>query len=192
MRVLSKSSFFNVPSGSIQPATFCSASASDQNPAVSRRNSDKAEIEQQLSRAIEQAEALGAVPDSLPKVKELRAKLTDDAVDLNALTETRISALNDTALDKWLKKLEKPHEKADGDLADDSRLQAHLNRYVGRNTFDYFIHKDLWGFLRRELDFHVKNEVMHVDNIESEFVPRVEQYLSKTFRKSFGSGKSSS
>ena len=36
-------------------------------------------------------------------------------------------------------------------------LQKHLNDYVARNTFDYFIHKDLYGFLTRELDFYIKN-----------------------------------
>ncbi len=58
-------------------------------------------------------------------------------------------------------------------------LKPHLNRYVARNTFDYFIHKDLGGFLRRELDFYIKNEVMMLDDIENETAPRVEQYLSK-------------
>jgi adenine-specific DNA-methyltransferase len=37
----------------------------------------------------------------------------------------------------------------------------------------------LGGFLRRELDFYIKNEVMHLDDIENETAPRVEQYLSK-------------
>jgi hypothetical protein len=37
----------------------------------------------------------------------------------------------------------------------------------------------LSGFLRRELDFYVKNEVMHLDDVENETAPRVEQYLSK-------------
>jgi adenine-specific DNA-methyltransferase len=46
---------------------------------------DKAAIEKELSRAVEQARALGADPDALPKVKELRARLADDAVDLEAL-----------------------------------------------------------------------------------------------------------
>ena len=53
------------------------------------------------------------------------------------------------------------------------------SRYTARNTFDYFIHKDLGGFLRRELDFYIKNEVMHLDDVENETAPRVEQYLSK-------------
>ncbi|HEX7956979.1 MAG TPA: hypothetical protein VF508_08560, partial [Pyrinomonadaceae bacterium] len=58
-------------------------------------------------------------------------------------------------------------------------LEKHLNDYTSRNTFDYFIHKNLGCFLRRELDFYIKNEVMHLDDIESETAPRVEQYLGK-------------
>jgi adenine-specific DNA-methyltransferase len=57
-------------------------------------------------------------------------------------------------------------------------LVKHLKDYTARNTFDYFIHKDAGTFLRRELDFFIKNEVMHLDDIESASVPRVEQYLS--------------
>jgi adenine-specific DNA-methyltransferase len=58
-------------------------------------------------------------------------------------------------------------------------LEKHLFQYTARNTFDYFIHKDLGGFLRRELDFYIKNEVMHLDDIEHESAPKVEQYLSQ-------------
>ncbi len=58
-------------------------------------------------------------------------------------------------------------------------LEKHLEDYTRRNTHDYFIHKDLGKFLRRELDFYIKNEVMHLDNIENESAPRVEEYLSK-------------
>lgn len=79
----------------------------------------------------------------------------------------------------WLAELKQPHIKADGEQADYTRLEAHLRRYVGRNTFDYFIHKDLGGFLRRELDFYIKNEVMRLDDVENETAPKVEQYLSK-------------
>ncbi len=47
-------------------------------------------------------------------------------------------------------------------------LEKRLTDYTARNTFDYFIHKDLRGFLRRELDFYIKNEVMRLDDIEDE------------------------
>lgn len=46
-------------------------------------------------------------------------------------------------------------------------LQKHLSDYVARNTFDYFIHKDLKGFLTRELDFYIKNEILEIDDIDA-------------------------
>lgn len=46
-------------------------------------------------------------------------------------------------------------------------LEKHLSDYTTKNTADYFIHKDLGGFLRRELDFYVKNEVMHLDDVQN-------------------------
>ena len=45
-------------------------------------------------------------------------------------------------------------------------LEKHLADYTAKNTADYFIHKDLGGFLRRELDFYIKNEVMDLDSIQ--------------------------
>lgn len=45
-------------------------------------------------------------------------------------------------------------------------FEAKLADYTAKNTSDYFIHKDLGKFLRRELDFYVKNEMMHLDDIQ--------------------------
>ena len=46
-------------------------------------------------------------------------------------------------------------------------LEKQLTTYTQRNTADYFIHKDLGGFLSNELDFYIKNEVMNLDNLQS-------------------------
>jgi adenine-specific DNA-methyltransferase len=46
-------------------------------------------------------------------------------------------------------------------------LEKHLTNYTEKNTADYFIHKDLGGFLKRELDFYIKNEVMHLDDVQN-------------------------
>jgi adenine-specific DNA-methyltransferase len=46
-------------------------------------------------------------------------------------------------------------------------LEKHLSNYTTKNTADYFIHKDLGGFLRRELDFYIKNEIMHLDDVQN-------------------------
>src|ERR1039458_5764372 len=49
------------------------------------KNADSAELQKELAKAIEQAYSLGADPETLPKVKELRNKLANDAVDVGAL-----------------------------------------------------------------------------------------------------------
>ncbi|XWY21976.1 site-specific DNA-methyltransferase [Bisgaard Taxon 45] len=46
-------------------------------------------------------------------------------------------------------------------------LEKHVSDYTQKNTADYFIHKDLGGFLRRELDFYIKNEVMNLDELQT-------------------------
>ena len=54
-----------------------------------------------------------------------------------------------------------------GDDEPVSRLEHHLLQYTRRNDSDFFIHKDLRGFLSRELDFYLKNEVLNLDNLEA-------------------------
>lgn len=44
-------------------------------------------------------------------------------------------------------------------------LLKHIDAYTQKNTADYFIHKDLGKFLNNELDFYIKNEVMHLDDV---------------------------
>lgn len=44
-------------------------------------------------------------------------------------------------------------------------LEKHLTKYTNSNSFDYFIHKDLGGFLKRELDIYIKNEVLNLSNL---------------------------
>jgi len=96
-------------------------------------------------------------------------------VELNTAATQRI--LNAEASRPWLAQLAIKAPTANN--PDGTLLEKQLNSYTDCNTFDYFIHKDLGGFLRRELDFYIKNEVMHLDDIESETAPRVEQFLNK-------------
>lgn len=58
-------------------------------------------------------------------------------------------------------------------------IDKHLEAYVAKNTFDYFIHKDLKGFLYRELDFYIKSEIIHLDDLDTNNEQRVETYLAK-------------
>ncbi len=81
--------------------------------------------------------------------------------DLNADASARI--LKECAKGPFLELAAKrPTEKK----KDRTLLDKHLSDYTARNTFDYFVHKDLGGFLRRELDFFIKNEVVHLDDLD--------------------------
>lgn len=44
-------------------------------------------------------------------------------------------------------------------------LAKHIERYTAKNSFDYFIHKDIGGFLRRELDLYLKTDVLNLDDL---------------------------
>jgi len=58
-------------------------------------------------------------------------------------------------------------------------LAKNLATYAKRNTTDYFIHKDLAGFLTQELDFYIKNEMFDLDDLGSEKEVPIEQYLNR-------------
>lgn len=49
-----------------------------------------------------------------------------------------------------------------------SVAQYHLNRYTAINAFDYFIHKRLGDFLKQELDFYIKNEVLSLSFLNAD------------------------
>lgn len=44
-------------------------------------------------------------------------------------------------------------------------LEKCLTSYTAKNLADYFIHKSLGAYLRRELDFYIKNEVLNLDDV---------------------------
>ncbi len=45
----------------------------------------------------------------------------------------------------------------------EAALRRHLRRYARKNRTDYFVHPDLGGFLRGELAYFLKNEVLDAD-----------------------------
>ena len=60
-------------------------------------------------------------------------------------------------------------------------LEYHLRQYTRRNAADFFIHKDLQGFLTKELDFYLKNEVVQLDGLETGTEVQADAWF-RTFR----------
>ena len=65
--------------------------------------------------------------------------------------------------------------------ADEERtlLAKHVDRYTAKNSFDYFIHKDLGGFLRRELDLYLNTDVLNLDDLERGDAARLDRALAR-------------
>ena len=72
--------------------------------------------------------------------------------------------------------VEYPHSPAEDSV---TALRHHLRQYTRRNTSDFFIHKDLDGFLTRELDSYLKNEVVRIEDLEASGVNGVLRWLHK-------------
>lgn len=87
-----------------------------------------------------------------------QAKVSDETVEkVRELLQTRWDIL-----DRYNILAEAPTEKN----KERTIFRKYLDAYAAKNTSDYFIHKDLKGFLSRELDFYIKNEMMHLDDIQ--------------------------
>jgi len=97
--------------------------------------------------------------------------------------QDKIIAEATDAIPKRLKKADKAlvaiaaehHKNSDGQPV--TFLEHHLRQYTRRNTSDFFIHKNLKGFLSRELDFYLKNEVLNLDEMETAGEDRAEGWF---------------
>lgn len=106
-----------------------------------------------------------AVEGILKALEKLVAGGTGSAAPVKARAKAYLAVLKTAA----------PTEKQ----KDRPILARYVNQYAARNTTDYFIHKNLRGFLKRELDFYIKNEIIRLDDIESADAPKVESYLAQ-------------
>jgi len=79
---------------------------------------------------------------------------------LRAINE-KITEINDRELTRFYNRTRKNSKGEDIPL-----FFYHLQRYTTINKFDYFIHKDLRGFLTRELDYYIKNEIISLSFLD--------------------------
>jgi len=91
------------------------------------------------------------------KSKSDRRKTNDRSTIIAATTKQILDAIGDVTVRANLGKPEEGKEK--------SPLRRHLNRYTAKHTADYFVHKDLGGFLRGQLEFFIQNEVLKLDDV---------------------------
>ena len=62
---------------------------------------------------------------------------------------------------------------------DRTLLAKHVERYTAKNSFDYFIHKHLGGFLGRELDLYLKTDVLDLQDLALGDADRLRRALGR-------------
>lgn len=136
---------------------------------VTRIDEQGEEFEEELL-PVEEVDGTASAASATPAAKELiirfEYKAAPKGTKQDALAAQAVEAvLADAAVKaRWLGLSQRaPTEKN----PQRTLLEKHLSDYTTKNTADYFIHKDLGGFLKRELDFHIKNEVMHLDDVQN-------------------------
>ena len=93
------------------------------------------------------------------------------------INETAAERILSEAGSEWLPLLGRPEPtQANGER---TLLAKHIERYTAKNSFDYFIHKDLGGFLRRELDLYLNTEALSLDDLEQGDIFRFDRALAR-------------
>ena len=107
-------------------------------------------------------------PLTIAERKEYKVKGANGQISINRSSEARFfAALEDSPEWKKLLGVKTPTEID----PDRTLLGKHLAIYTSKNSFDYFIHKNLGGFLRRELDSYLKSEVISIEGIKPDTPP---------------------
>lgn len=102
---------------------------------------------------------------TIEEEKEILELVDKKNVSQDFANEWNLKQINDKIAIYGLKELSEKAENIRGEKLESSILKFNLNKYTKKNTSDYFIHKNLNEFLKRELDFYIKNEVLHLDDI---------------------------
>ncbi len=143
--------------------------------ASTEKDNNKAQNGKERKFKVFEDQPLEVISDKVLKIyftykTESKGEKQDD------LNQQGFEAIKSQLTKDWFDVLQaKPTEKK----KDRTLLEKHINDFTARNSFDYFIHKDLGGFLNRELDFYIKNEVLHIDDIDHEKPDQFVKQLSK-------------
>jgi len=97
---------------------------------------------------------------------------TEQQKPQKGLNEATARAILDGATEAGLKAQLARSESADAEV---SLLARHLTRFTRRNTSDFFIHKNLRGFLEQELDYFLKSECLLLDELVNAEDPKLPQ-----------------
>lgn len=94
-------------------------------------------------------------PLNAAEKKDLKGNNKQDLLNESAFEKIKANCTSNVSLAELWKK-----DKDGKDL-----LLKKLQHYTRKNNYDFFIHKNLKGFLERELDYYIKTELINVDDL---------------------------
>ena len=104
-----------------------------------------------------------------PLTDEERARYGDNGRVQDAILVDAAPAILDAIRSEALAAaLAAPSGEPAGDEAPPSLLLRRLRHFARRNTSDFFVHRDLRGFLQRELEFYLKDQVLHIGDLDAD------------------------
>lgn len=128
--------------------------------------------------SVDAAKSTLTIPfDYRPLDGEEAARFTGNGLQEKILKEAALDLVDAGKADAGALAALVQEKRRDAEGASVSLLEHHLRTYTRKNSSDFFIHKDLRGFLRRELDFFLKNEVLNLDELEAGGEARAESWF---------------
>lgn len=139
-----------------------------------------AEYDQKKKHLIVRFGYRGLTEDEEKSVMEVSGK---KRIGKDEVNELNLKQINEKIGIFGIAELKNKHTKMDGEKSEKSELEWHLNKYTTKNSSDYFIHKDLKKFLSQELDFYIKNELLHIDDVDSKDDLKINLNRIKVFKQ---------
>ena len=99
---------------------------------------------------------------------------------LEAFEEKILSAVSDTMLKSCLAE-PSPTGRESEDQTLPTLLRRRLTHFTKKNTADFFVHKNLGAFLRQELEFFIRDQIVHEADLEGDFESK--RRMFRVFRK---------
>jgi len=105
---------------------------------------------------------------------EYRYLSDEDIKNYKITADIKQKMLNNIIKDKIVEQISEIELKEIFSKIKDNKtiLEKHLCKYMHIEISDFFIHKDLKGFLERELDYYIKTEIVDLNNLESKHIIR--------------------
>ena len=99
---------------------------------------------------------------------------------LDAFEQKILDAVSDTMLKSCLAEPSPTGREKEGETPL-TLLRRRLTHFTKKNTTDFFVHKNLGAFLRQELEFFIRDQIVHEADLEGDFESK--RRMLRVFRK---------